>query len=253
MELAGRARHRQGAFRIGVPALSRIANFDDLDPLAAEAGVDLQIIQPGTPLPADLDLVILPGCKSTTGELRFLRAQGWDIDILAHARRGGHVLGLCGGYQMLGQAVHDPDGIEGAVGTEKGLGLLQVETMMHPAKQTRPVEGLHPASGTSVRGYEIHIGSTDGQDRQRPFLQLGDRPEGAMDRSGRIVGSYVHGLFHNEPVRRAILSELAARTGRTLTFSNGVPSKEEQYDRLAALVRNHLDMNLISQLLGKGK
>lgn len=247
MELAGRARHRQGAFRIGVPALSRIANFDDLDPLAAEAGVDLQIIQPGTPLPADLDLVILPGCKSTTGELRFLRAQGWDIDILAHARRGGHVLGLCGGYQMLGQAVHDPDGIEGVVGTEKGLGLLQVETMMHPAKQTRPVEGLHPASGTTVRGYEIHIGSTDGQDRQRPFLLIGDRPEGAMDRSGRIVGSYVHGLFRDDAFRRQFLMKLGAATDGTLDFDGSV---DQTLDALSRHLAAHVDVGRIGAIAG---
>ncbi len=247
MELSGRARRRQGALRIGVPALSRIANFDDLDPLAAEPGVDLQIIAAGTPLPGDLDLVILPGCKSTVGELRFLRAQGWDIDILAHARRGGHVLGLCGGYQMLGQTVHDPEGIEGAAGSAPGLGLLQVETVMHPAKQTRPVTGSHPASGSDVRGYEIHIGSTDGADRQRPFLQIGARPEGAVDRTGRIIGSYVHGIFRDDRFRRHFLARLGATTDATLDFDGTV---DQALDSLAAHLAWHVDIDRISHIAG---
>ncbi len=147
---------------ITCPILARIANFDDLDPLAQEPAVDLRFVPPGEPLPADADVVLLPGSKSTIGDLAFLRAQGWDIDILAHVRRGGHVVGLCGGYQMLGRSVSDPRGLEGpAGGSMAGLGLLEVDTILADEKIVRPVEGRDLASGEAIAGYEIHLGRTE--------------------------------------------------------------------------------------------
>ena len=199
--------------RIAVPRLPRISNFDDLDPLAAEPGVCLQLIEPGRALPGDAAVILLPGSKATLADLAALRGHGWDIDIAAHVRRGGRVIGLCGGYQMLGRRVADPDGIEGPPGEAPGLGLLDVETTLSPAKALRDVAARDAITGELVRGYEMHMGSTSGPDTARPFLQLDDKPEGARDASGRIGGCYVHGLFAADGYRRAFLRELGTETG----------------------------------------
>ena len=194
-----------GAFKIVCLGLNRIANFDDLDPLANEPGISLQILQAGQALPGDTDLVIIPGSKSTLGDLGFLRAQGWDIDLQAHVRRGGHVLGICGGYQMLGTKVCDPEGLEGPAGVIDGLGLLDIETLMTPKKAlTRPL-ARHAATGLSFNAYEIHIGTSDGPDHSRPFAYIDDKPEGAMSADGRITGSYLHGMFADDEFRKAWL------------------------------------------------
>src|SRR6516165_10267635 len=145
-----------GRQKVAFLALARIANFDDLDPLKLEPDVDLVMVRPGEAIPGDAALVILPGSKSTRGDLAFLRAQGWDIDLLAHVRRGGHVLGLCGGYQMLGRSVADPDGIEGPAGETAGLGLLDVSTVMTPQKSLTRVSAVHAATGAALDAYEIH-------------------------------------------------------------------------------------------------
>ncbi|MEL6482526.1 MAG: cobyric acid synthase, partial [Pseudomonadota bacterium] len=199
------AERRDAPIHIVCPVISRIANFDDLDPLRQEPSVSLELVQPGTPLPGDADLVILPGAKSTRGDLAFLREQGWDIDLAAHLRRGGRVLGLCGGYQMLGQWIDDPAGIEGPAGRSPGLGLLDVETVMVPEKATRPVSGRHRESGAAVSGYEIHIGRTEGADRARPWLEIEGVPEGAISADGRVIGTYVHGVFQSDAFRAAFL------------------------------------------------
>ena len=185
---------------------SRIANFDDLDPLKMDPSVNMVMVRAGEAIPGDARLVILPGSKSTRGDLAYLRAQGWDIDLAAHLRRGGHVLGICGGYQMLGRLIRDPDGIEGPAGEEPGLGLLDVVTEMTPQKRLTRVEARHQASGLPISGYEIHIGVTDGPDRSRPFAQLGDQPEGAVSADGRIIGSYLHGMFSDDAFRHAYLA-----------------------------------------------
>ena len=189
-----------GGFHIAVPVLSRIANFDDLDPLRTEPGVRLTMVRAGSALPGDADLVILPGTKSTIADLRFFRAQGWDIDLAAHLRRGGAVLGICGGYQMLGRAIRDPDGLEGTERNIDGLGLLDVETVMSPAKTLGRTAAIHAASGAPVEGYEIHLGRTDGPDRERPLFTVSGRPEGAMSAGGRVMGSYLHGCFASDGV-----------------------------------------------------
>ncbi len=228
-----------GRLRVVCLALSRIANFDDLDPLSAEPGLAVEMIRPGEPIPGDAALVIIPGTKSTRGDLAFLRAQGWDIDLLAHHRRGGRVLGICGGYQMLGRSVADPDGIEGTPGETPGLGLLDVTTVMRGDKTLREVRARHLATGCPMRGYEIHIGRTDGADRARPFAEIsGEGPEGAVSADGRVAGSYLHGMFSDDAFRAAWVAALGVLPGGGRHASD----VEDTLDRLAAHLELHLDV-----------
>ena len=188
--------------KIVAPLFSRIANFDDFDPLKAEPEVDFSFVPPGQALPGDADLIILPGTKSTLADLAFLRAQGWDIDIAGHVRRGGRVLGICGGFQMLGRRIADPAGIEGAPGDAQGLNLLDVETVMSGAKTLRNVQGVIANGGAPFAGYEIHIGVTHGADMERPFLRREQgEAEGAVSANGLVAGAYVHGLFDRGEAR----------------------------------------------------
>ncbi len=217
--------------------LSRIANFDDLDPLGAEPGVDVTMLAPGKAIPGDANLVIIPGSKSTRGDLDFLRAQGWDIDLMAHHRRGGRILGVCGGYQMLGRAIHDPQGIEGAAGTSEGLGLLDVETEMTPQKSLTQITATDLMTGEPVSGYEIHIGRTTGEARSRPLFTVGDEPEGAQSRDGLIQGTYLHGVFTEDTYRKRFLERLGG-TG-TARYNEDV---ETTLDALAAHIETHIDV-----------
>ena len=234
----GEAR-KPGQCKIAFLSLSRIANFDDLDPLKLEPGVDLVMVRPGEAVPGDARLVIIPGSKSTRGDLAFLRAQGWDIDLLAHRRRGGHVLGVCGGYQMLGRSVADPEGIEGPAGETEGLGLLDVTTVMTGEKTLTRVAAQHVATRQPIDAYEIHIGRTDGPDRARPFAMLDGAPEGAISRDGRVYGSYLHGLFASDEFRSSFLRQL------------DIPVTDQQYrgrvesvlDALADHIEAHLDVD----------
>jgi adenosylcobyric acid synthase len=198
--------------KIAVPMLSRIANFDDFDPLRAEPEVALSFVPPGQALPGDADLVILPGTKATLADLAFLRAQGWDIDLTAHVRRGGRVLGICGGFQMLGRRVCDPGGIEGVAGEAPGLGLLDCETVLTGEKLLRRVTG-RDIRGAAFEGYEMHVGVTAGPALASPFLEIdGEGPHGGASADGRILGAYVHGLFAAGPFRRAFLERLGVRS-----------------------------------------
>jgi adenosylcobyric acid synthase len=226
-----------GAFLIAVPRLSRIANFDDLDPLAQEPGVTLKIIPPGKPLPVEADLIILPGSKATIADLAYFRAQGWDIDLAAAMRRGACVLGLCGGYQMLGREIADPDGIEGNPGSIPGLGLLDVTTVMTPDKRVTETEAIHPGSGTLVKGYEIHLGRTEGADRAQPMFTVNGLPEGAQRADGRVMGSYLHGMFTADAFRRAFLASLGATSGN-VSYDATV---EDTLDVLADHLEAHVD------------
>jgi adenosylcobyric acid synthase len=226
---------------IAVLQLARIANFDDLDPLSMEPGVKLVFVRPGEPIPGNAEVVILPGSKSTIGDLAYLRAQGWDIDIHAHVRRGGHVLGLCGGYQMLGRSIADPDGADGHPGTVTGLDLLDITTTMSGDKSTTPVRGIHCATGAAVEGYEIHLGRSDGPDCARPVLRLNGRSDGAGSADGRVQGTYVHGLFTGDGFRKAWLANLGIAS--TLAYEARI---ETALDALAEHLEAHLD---IDQLL----
>ncbi|MFM7333475.1 MAG: cobyric acid synthase [Tabrizicola sp.] len=226
-----------GDFLIAVPHLNRIANFDDLDPLAQEPGVTLRIIKPGQPLPVEADLIILPGSKATIADLAHFRAQGWDIDLAAALRRGARVLGLCGGYQMLGREITDPEGIEGKPGSVPGLGLLDLTTTMTPDKRVRETEAFHPASRTRVKGYEIHLGRTDGPDRTQPMFTVNGQPEGAIRADGRVMGSYLHGMFTEDVFRRAFLASLGATPG-SQSYDRTV---EDTLDTLAGHLAAHVD------------
>ncbi|NIA69154.1 cobyric acid synthase [Pelagibius litoralis] len=234
------------AIRIAVPQLGRIANFDDLDPLIAEPDVAVDFVEPGRALPGDADLVILPGSKATLADLAFLRQQGWDIDIRAHLRRGGRVLGICAGYQMLGQRIEDPEGIEGPAGAaDAGLGLLEVTTRLSGEKALEEVQGRHEESGAAIRGYEMHVGVTLGAGLDRPFLDLVGRPEGAVSRDGKVAGCYLHGLFAGDAFRAAFLGSLRARATSGLAYDAMV---EDTLDALAAHLETHLDLDQLYQI-----
>ncbi len=233
---------------IVVPRLPRIANFDDLDPLAAEPAVRLRLIAPGGALPGDADLVLRPGSKATLADLAALRAEGWDVDIAAHVRRGGRVLGLCGGYQMLGRRIADPDGIEGPAGEAPGLGLLNVETVLSPSKALRPVAARDGLTGAPVRGYEMHMGRTVGPDTARPMLVLDGRPEGARSADGRAAGCYVHGLLASDAYRRAFLAGFGASAG-DVAFEATV---EATLDRLADHLAASIDLERVLEIARGG-
>jgi adenosylcobyric acid synthase len=225
--------------KIAVPILPQIANFDDLDPLQAESNIDLVRVHPGGVLPSDAHLVILPGSKSTIAGLAALREAGFDIDIAAHVRRGGRVLGLCGGYQMLGKTVSDPDGVEGPAGTVPGLGLLDVATVLSPEKKLTETNGA-TADGIWFSGYEMHMGITTGADCARPFAFLADgAPEGAVSSNGRIVGTYIHGLFADDRQRGAWLERLDAGPA-TVAYDELV---ETTLDKLAKHLATFIDLD----------
>jgi len=235
---------RGDGLKIAVPRLKRIANFDDLDPLMAEPSVTVALIAPGQPLPGDADLVLIPGSKSTIADLADFRAQGWDIDLAAHIRRGGHVLGLCGGYQMLGREIIDDAGVEGTPSRVPGLGHLDVVTVMGEKKNLRLRDAVYTPDGCALSGYEIHLGETTGPDRARGFLDLGGRVEGAGSVSGQVRGCYLHGLFASDEFRTAFLAELGADTG-ALAYEAGV---DGVLDQLAEHLETHLDLDRVSAL-----
>nr|WP_310156274.1 cobyric acid synthase [Bosea sp. BE125] len=244
LDLRSGARKPGAGLKIAVPVMPGIANFDDLDPLKSEPGVDLALVRRGEALPGDADLVILPGSKTTLRDLAVLRSEGWDIDILAHRRRGGHVLGLCGGYQMLGRVVRDPLGLEGPAGEAAGLGLLDVETVLDRDKTVREVDILHAASGAIGRAYEIHLGSTQGADAARAPFRVGSRIEGAASPDGRVVGTYLHGVFSADPVRTAWLAAIGGVASEFFYEAD----VEATLDRLAAHLAAHLDVEALLAL-----
>ncbi|MGH1349433.1 MAG: cobyric acid synthase [Methyloligellaceae bacterium] len=233
-----------GKLKIACLRLSRIANFDDLDPLSMEEEIDLRMVRAGEFIPAETDLVIIPGTKSTISDLQFLRDQGWDIDIHAHVRRGGHVLGLCGGYQMLGKTISDPEGIEGQSGCYEGLGLLNTDTVMTQDKSLTLKSAIHVQSGAEVKGYEIHIGRTDGPDRARPYMIDGELGEGAVSESGKVAGTYFHGIFSSDGFRKAFLESFGA-TGSGIIYNQKV---EETLDLLADHIEEHLDVDAMIKI-----
>ena len=238
-----RPRKSKARIRIAVPILPHIANFDDLDPLDAEPEVDVIRVRPGTALPGDADLIVLPGSKATIADLTALRAAGFDIDIAAHRRRGGAILGLCGGYQMLGHSIADPEGIEGPPTKVEGLGLIDVATTLSAEKRLEPVRGA-TNDGAPFTGYEMHMGVTEGPDCAQPFARLADgSAEGAVSANGRIIGTYVHGLFADDGQRAAWLSRFGGTA--TITYDS---SLENTLDALAAHLAAHLDLDRLLKL-----
>ncbi|MGB3407815.1 MAG: cobyric acid synthase [Jannaschia sp.] len=238
-----RSAPRTDGFRVVVPRLNRIANFDDLDPLAAEPAVSVEIVSSGCPLPV-CDLVLIPGSKTTIADLDAFRTEGWDIDLAGHVRRGGHVLGICGGYQMLGRSIADPDGLEGPPRRVDGLGLLDVDTVMSAHKHLSRVRARDIASGAEVAGYEIHLGRTTGPDATRGWLERDGEAIGAASPDGRVRGCYLHGLFVEDAFRAAYLSGLGKPVGAG-RYSEGV---EKTLDALAVHLATALDIDQLLSL-----
>ena len=229
-----------GDIVVAVPRLAHIANFDDFDPLRQDPHVRLVFVPPGQPLPSEATLVILPGSKATIADLKFFRAQGWDVDLAGHLRRGGRVLGICGGYQMLGRSISDPGGIEGPAETVDGLGLLAVDTVLTGDKTLAEAQGFERFTGEAVRGYEMHVGTTSGADAARPYLRLQGRHDGAVSEDGRIAGCYLHGLFAGDGFRAAFLSQLA---GRDIAAGSYEADVDAALDALADAIETHLDID----------
>jgi adenosylcobyric acid synthase len=230
--------------KICVLRLPRIANFDDLDPLRMEPDVNLQFVQSGSAIPGDAALVIIPGSKSTITDLEALRKNGWDIDLKAHVRRGGRVLGICGGYQMLGRSIHDPQGLEGLPTSVNGLALLDVETTLLPDKKVSKTTATHTASQKTISAFEIHLGETTGADTVRPFASTSARPDGASSTDGLVEGTYLHGCFTSDEFRRSYLRKLGV-SGSSLSYEATI---DKTLDGLANHIAVHLDINRILDL-----
>ncbi|WP_116810802.1 cobyric acid synthase [Steroidobacter cummioxidans] len=233
----------QGRIRIVIPRLPHIANFDDFDPLRAEPGVELLFIPPGQPLPLDATLIILPGSKATIADLEFFRSQGWDIDLLAHVRRGGRVLGICAGYQMLGNVVLDPERIEGHQDSARGLGLLDITTTMTGDKQLRAITGTDAVTGSAVSGYEMHLGLSTGPATAHPFICFDNgTTDGALSPDTRILGCHIHGLFHSPAFRSAFLARLGAQSNNE-DYAHRV---EQSLDTIASQLEQSLDIEKLA-------
>ncbi|SPL65719.1 Cobyric acid synthase [Ochrobactrum soli] len=233
------------ALKVAVPMLPRIANFDDLDPLKAEPAVEVVMVPPGTSLPPDAGLVVLPGTKSTITDLLAFRENGWDRDLVQHVKRGGHVLGICGGFQMLGRSIHDPHGIEGQVREAEGLGLLDIETVMEPEKVVRNVKATSLLYDAPLEGYEIHVGRTTGADMFRPFARIENHDDGAISADGRIMGTYLHGVFGADRFRQQFLAALGVEGG----IGNYRLSVEAALDELAEGLEACLDIDALFSLI----
>ena len=241
LDIRSQKPRKPSRYKIACLCLSRMANFDDLDPLSQEKEVELVMIHAGQVIPADANLVLIPGSKSTILDLQFLREQGWDIDLKAHHRRGGYILGICGGYQMLGTKIYDPDGLEGEAKETEGLGFLQIETIMRTKKTLNEVSAIHLGTSLQIKGYEIHLGETSGVDCQRPFAMIGGRKEGASSVDGRVQGSYVHGLFSQDSFRRAFLDKFGISV-EGFAYDTQI---EDTLDGLAEHIETYLDVDKI--------
>ncbi|CAI8792769.1 cobyric acid synthase [Methylocaldum szegediense] len=243
---SGEIRNENEKLRVVVPVTPRISNHTDFDPLRLHPQVEFHFVYPGeTPPPADL--VILPGSKSVRADLAFLRANGWEAYLLRHLRYGGKLIGICGGFQMLGREIHDSAGLEGKAGTSSGFGWLDMVTVLEPEKQLRNVRGRLVLDDAPVTGYEIHSGLTEGPALVRPFVRLEDRNDGACSADGQIMGTYLHGLFESSAATDAILRWAGLTEPETPDY---VATREAEIDRLADAVAAHLDMPAIERLLG---
>ncbi|MBK3510241.1 cobyric acid synthase [Pseudomonas sp. MF6747] len=233
--------------KVVVPVLPRISNHTDFDPLRLHPQVDLQFIGPGQAIPA-ADLIILPGSKSVRSDLAYLRANGWDTAIARHLRYGGKVLGICGGLQMLGEQVHDPLGLEGLAGSSEALGLLAFSTTLEQEKQLRNVRGRLLLEDAEVSGYEIHAGVTSGSALSNAAVLLDDgRRDGALSEDGQILGTYLHGVFETPAACSALLRWAGLQDVQEVDYH---ALRERDIERLADLVENHLDTELLRKLCG---
>jgi adenosylcobyric acid synthase len=241
--------HRSDArLRIAVAVYPRISNHTDFDALRLHPQVALEFVGPGAHFPS-CDLIVLPGSKSVAGDLAFLRAQGWEAEIRRHLRYGGKLIGICGGMQMLGRALHDPHGVEGSPGSVRGLGLLELETTLEPVKQLRNVQGtvLPGAMGSApVTGYEIHMGRSHGPALARPAALLDGRLDGAISDDGQILATYLHGLFDHSEACAALLgwAGLAGALG-----VDRAAQREAGLERLADCVEEALALDRLEPYL----
>lgn len=226
------------SLRIVMPALPRISNHTDLDPLRLHPQVEVHLSGPHADI-APADLVILPGSKCVRDDLAWLRAQGWEPYLQRHLRYGGKILGICGGFQMLGRAIHDPYGIEGPEGSSPGFSWLDLETTLEPHKQLRRRQGRLSLPGEAeVVGYEIHAGSSRGDALSRPLVTLEDRVDGAISSDGQIAGSYLHGLFDHPSAATALLQWAGLARPQAVDHA---AARERSIDRLADALETHLD------------
>ena len=234
------ASHGQGDLIIAVPQFARISNFDDLDPLAVEPSVQIQIIKPGHPIPGNTNVVMLLGSKSTIADLAFLRTQGWDIDIAAHVRRGGHLIGLCGGFQMLGQTIDDPDGVEGKATKVNGLGYLNIKTVLTQRKQLANRQGHCTLSNSMIKGYEIHMGHSTGKSLSKPWFKVNGKNEGAIAKNGQIRGTYLHGIFTSDEFRANFLNNFGQES--QIVHQDDI---EKTLNDLAKHLETHMNLDQI--------
>jgi adenosylcobyric acid synthase len=235
--------------RVVAPAFPRISNHTDLDPLRLHPQVDFRWVAPGQPLPS-ADLIVLPGSKSVRADLDWLRAQGWAPAIARHLRYGGKLLGICGGYQMLGQVLADPLGLEGAPGQSPGLGYLDLRTELAAEKQLRTVRGqlLAPVGPASLCGYEIHMGVSTGPALARPLVAFDDgRVDGAISDDGQVLGSYAHGLFDDPQALAALLGWAGLADARPV---DAAARREADLERLADTLAAHLDARRLAACFG---
>ncbi len=230
----------QQGFKIVVPAMGKIANFDDLDPLRAEKGVALQFIRKGDTFPDDADMIILPGSKSTITDMQELRANGWAGPIKTFAAKGGVVIGICGGYQILGKTIKDPLGLEGDLLKIEGLGLLDIETELRPEKTVQNSTPKSVEHDLPLKGYEIHMGQTSGKDCSRPMIDFGNHMDGAISVKGNVRGCYLHGLFGSDAYRKALLQSAGFSVGSNVSYMETV---EQALDELAQEMERWLDVD----------
>ena len=221
----------RGAFKVVVPSLPRMSNHTDFDALRAHPDVDVRFVRAGETIPG-ADLIILPGSKNTRGDLAWLRKQGWPDAIGRHLRYGGKVIGVCGGFQMLGKVVDDPHGVEGGAGMSPGLGLLDLATTMTREKRLCRVSGVCAFDDGSahVEGYEIHMGESQGTAFETPAFRIDGRPEGACSADGQILGTYLHGLFDHPDAGAALLRWAGARSEHRVDTA---ALREDSLDRIA--------------------
>ncbi len=239
------------AVKVSVPVLKRISNFDDIDPLVLDPQINVTLLEQGEPVPADTDLVLLCGSKATIADMNYLVEMGWDTDIKAHVRRGGHVIGLCGGYQMLGNNISDPHGVEGRAERIDGLGLLDITTTLEGDKTVSICAGRDSRNALPLNGYEIHMGQTKGADCSRPLVIIDKEdgvsvPDGAISASGLVYGTYMHGLFANDEWRQSYFASMGKQVG-TIAFDDAI---ETELNALADHLASHMNMAQFSKIAG---
>ncbi len=239
--------HESGALNVVVPLLPRTSNHNDFDPLRLHRQVNVRFVKMGEPWP-EADLVIIPGSKATRADLAFLREQGWDTQIEKHLRYGGKVLGICGGFQMLGKRIDDPDGLESEPGSSDGLGWLDMTTRLVPGKQLRNAEGVFLPTRTAIHGYEIHNGVSEGLALSRPMLSMDGRNDGAISEDGQVMGGYLHGLFDDAGAATAILAWAGLHDGSSVDYA---AHREQQLDRLADMLERHMDMTILQEAIAR--